>query len=630
MRHITATILAFSAAAPAVAQDNAVRSAVDAFGERTGIEQVGLYSESQVRGFSLTDSGAYRIEGAYFSQAASLDDTILSGVGVRVGVNATRLAYPSPSGVVNYRLREAAAADEFRLGAGLRDFGTHFVSGDASLHAGGLSFAGGFLWRPVNRYAQGYHGRAINAGGVVAWEIAPGQRLRAFASLNSRSYDGDYDIAPTEAAVPPNPRTLHQYSPPWARTAATSLNFGLLYDGHISGFTVDLAAFRSIWDIKRYDYTLLFTDREGDATATTYRGPRNVKRADSVEARIGRRIETGAFAHSLSLSARARRTNTDLVSDLLIPLGEFNLKTGDPPAPPAPSWTGTRGHDEVEQVTGSAGYGLAWRDSVQLNFGIHRTRYDKKVLSVTGVSTGRILEKSFYNASAVISLTRRAAIFGSWVTGLEETGTAPGNAANRNEVLPPANARELEFGIRYSLTPRLTLIGVLFDVSKPTQGFRADGSFGEVGQVRHRGIEGSVAGQLDSRTNVVIGLVAFRPRVTGPLVAAGLVGSRDAGVSHLVANANIERQLGNGLSVDASLNYQGERWVDTANSFKAPAFTTLNLGTRRHLAIAGRAAELLVLASNITGTGGYLAAPSGLLTPIAPRTLRAIFSLTFK
>src|SRR5687767_15862663 len=94
--------LTCAVAAPASAQDNAVSSAADAFGERAGIEQSGLYTESQVRGFDLNDSGAYRIDDAYFSRAGPPDDTVLSGVGVRVGVNAARLAYPSPSGVVNY------------------------------------------------------------------------------------------------------------------------------------------------------------------------------------------------------------------------------------------------------------------------------------------------------------------------------------------------------------------------------------------------------------------------------------------------------------------------------------------------------------------------------------------------
>src|SRR5688500_7949371 len=214
---IGSVVLAF-AAAPAAAQDNAVASAVDAFGERAGIEQSGLYTESQVRGFDLNDSGAYRIDDAYFSRAQALDDTILAGVSVRVGVNAARLPYPAPSGVVNYRLREAGPANELRLGAGLRDFGTRVVQGDFSLRAGAFSLAGGGVWRPVWRLARGERGSAINAGAVVGWNLAPGHRLRVFGSVNDREYDGDYAVIPAGGAIPPNLRTLHQYSPDWART----------------------------------------------------------------------------------------------------------------------------------------------------------------------------------------------------------------------------------------------------------------------------------------------------------------------------------------------------------------------------------------------------------------------------
>src|SRR5438093_1072733 len=165
------------AAATAAAQDDAMKSAADAFGERVGTEQSGLYSETQVRGFDITESGAYRIDDAYFSRAATLNDPVLAGVGVRVGVNAVRLAYPAPSGVVDYRLRQAGDTNEFRVGVGLRDFGTRVVQGDGSYRDGELSFAGGFIWRPEWRLAQGYEGHALDVGGVGAWQIAPDHRL---------------------------------------------------------------------------------------------------------------------------------------------------------------------------------------------------------------------------------------------------------------------------------------------------------------------------------------------------------------------------------------------------------------------------------------------------------------------
>lgn len=625
-----ALALAAAAASPAAAQDNALRSAADAFGERVGIEQSGLYSESQVRGFDLNDSGAYRIDDAYFSRAGPLDDTVLAGVGVRVGVNAARLPYPAPSGVVNYRLREAGPANQLRLGAGFRDFGTRVIQGDVSVRGGAFSLAGGAVWRPEWRLAKGERGSGVSAGAVVGWDIAPGHRLRVFGSVNDREYDGDYAIVASAGALPPNPRPRHQYSPSWAHTVATTTNLGVLYRGELHGFTVDAAAFRSIFAIDNADMTLVSSDAQGNASAVTIRTPkRDYRVSNTGEIRLGRGFNRGDFENRLTVSLRGRRTITELATGLVVPLGAFDLVTGDPPDTPEPSWSGGRGEDVVKQHTVSAGYGLTWRDRLQLSLAAHQTHYDKTVRSPAGGTSERISDTTHYNVSAVINLNDRAAVFGSWVTGLEESGSAPASATNREEVLPPVETEQFELGARYALSPRLTLIAALFDVSKPTQGFRLDRSFGIVGEVRHRGLEASIAGELAPGTTLLAGFVAFESDVTGPLVDVGVVGPHAAGISQRVINANIERRLWAGWSVDAGVNFSGPRWADTANTFQTPAVTTVSLGARRRFRLAGRPAEFRVLGSNLTGEEGYLAAPSGYLNSIPPRTVRATLTLAF-
>jgi iron complex outermembrane receptor protein len=629
MRRFEMVVAALAVTSSAAAQDSALNSAADAFGERVGTEQSGLYTETQVRGFDLNDSGAYRIDDAYFSRAAAMNDPVLAGVGVRVGVNAVRLAYPAPSGVVNYRLRQAGPTNELRLSAGMRDFGTRVVQGDGSFRSGELSLAGGFVWRPTLHLAGGNEGRAFDVGGVGAWQIAPNQRLRAFATLYQRGYDGDYAVLASESAVPPSLKTLHNYSPSWAYTEAVNSNFGVLYDARSGNFALDVAAFHSVFDIARADYTLIFADADGRASATTFRYPDYAKRSDSAEVRARWQFDASGVSHLLTTSLRGGRITTDLVSALAIPLGTFHLRSDDPPEGHELAWSGTRGTDLVEQVTASAGYGIAWSDRAQLRFDIHRTRYDKDVLSIAGVHTARVNETTLYDASAIVNLTDRTAVFGSWVTGLEEAGVAPASASNRDEVLPPVEAEQFELGVRRTITPNLTLIAALFDVSKPTNGFRADGSFALVGERRHRGVEASIAGQLDANTRVILGAVAFESAVMGPLVDAGIVGEHGAGISQRIVNANIERRLGEQWSVDAGLSYSGERWGNTANTFKTPAVTLVSLGVRSRFAIAGRPADLRVLASNLTGVEGYLAAPSGILSPIAPRTVRALLTVTF-
>src|SRR5512143_1509730 len=87
---LAATISYASGASTAAAQQNrdATVSAVDAFGETVGVEQIGLYNLSAIRGFNPQNSGAERIDGFYFARAGNVEDPAVDHRSVNVGVNA--------------------------------------------------------------------------------------------------------------------------------------------------------------------------------------------------------------------------------------------------------------------------------------------------------------------------------------------------------------------------------------------------------------------------------------------------------------------------------------------------------------------------------------------------------------
>ena len=209
------------------------------------------------------------------------------------------------------------------------------------------------------------------------------------------------------------------------------------------------------------------------------------------------------------------------------------------------------------------------------------------------------------------------------MTGLEETGFAPQTARNRDEVLSPVEAEQREFGVRHALTDRLTLIAAAFDVSKPTTGLKPDGTFNLVGDIRHRGVEASLAGRIGERTNVVLGAVKYEPKVTGVLVDTGQISQTPAGLSTFIANASIEQEIGGGWSLDGQLSHNSARWVDPQNILRAPAITTLNLGARRRFELDGRPAQFRVLVSNVTAEEGWFASSSTILYPISSRTVQS-------
>jgi iron complex outermembrane receptor protein len=613
-------------------QGSATAQASDAFGERVGIEQIGLYGEGQVRGFDLQASGAYRIDGHYFARASALPDAVASGVGVRVGVTAAALDLPSPSGVVVYRLRDPGVRRRGEISLGVRDYETYFVEGLGSWVSedGKVGVVADVLARPRAAWAVGTSGQAFNAGAVGKWLPDQQTRVRAFAALYHRDYDGDFGIRASEDMAPPHAAQLVNFSPEWAGYEAKDLNFGLLADRRFGkGWTLDLSAVRSMHLSERADFTLLSVDRSGDASATLlYSAPRDIV-SDSAEARLAKVFTTGALDHRISISARGRRSRTETVKSVAFDAGLLNI-TEDraaPGAPPSLPTGGVYGEDAVDQITGSIGYGLVWNDKVQLRLGAHRTRYDKAVTAFGGARSERREESWLYNASLVWALNERFSVFASYVTGLEETGTAPSTAVNRNEVLPPVEATQFEAGLRYALTDTLTLIGAAFDVSKPTNGLRANGVYGPVGEVRHRGVEASLTGRVGEDTNIVLGAVRLDPEVSGPLVDQGLVGAVAPGLSELTATMSVEHRLNSTWSVDGAVTYNSERQANTRNSFTTPAQTLTNLGARARFTMGDTPVTFRFYGSNIFNASGYWASGSEILWPVAPRTWRA--SLTF-
>ena len=101
--------MALLVALPAGAQrtdDNAVTAASDAFGNTVGFQTIGLYSPTNARGFNPAQAENLRIEGLYYDQQITYSNPFLFGRSdMRVGIAAQSYSFPSPTGIVDYKLR---------------------------------------------------------------------------------------------------------------------------------------------------------------------------------------------------------------------------------------------------------------------------------------------------------------------------------------------------------------------------------------------------------------------------------------------------------------------------------------------------------------------------------------------
>lgn len=635
---VTASVLALLSS-PALAQDEATtpgtvtRQAADAFGEQIGVDRVGLYNEAQVRGFDLQQSAAYRIDDHYFVRATGLSESIMGGLSVKVGASAAGMSLPSPSGVVVYRLREPGSKNGVKVNAGFRDFATVHTEAETTLVSGDgrLSMVGTVIAEPFNNSSTGQGGAVYDAGAVVSWRPDSRSHIRLFGAYQTRDYDGNFTVIPSgDREPPPLPRTT-TFAPGWSRAAYRDTNAGVLYDGDFGDWQVGASLTWSDFGGERTDVAVLLVDGDGNAARTTYFGPPQDSSATAAEVKLTRRLVTGALRHEVSVAVRARRSETDLVEMTGFDGGQFNIRErpADGPDPVLPA-SADIGSDAVDQTMLSLTYNLAWADRLDLRLGAHQSQYDKATRQpAVPQSQQKSQDNWLYNASAVVRVSPRLRVFTSYVTGLEESGVAPAPAVNRGEVLPPVEAKQWEAGASYDLRPGLTLIAAWFDITKPVAGLRSDSRYDLVGDVRHSGYEVSLSGRITPATNVVLGAVLLRPRLSGQLVDSGQSLNVPPGVSYTNTTVNVEHQFDNGWSVDGQLLFEGRRRMTPTSRTEVPGVTFLTLGARYDLRIADLPVTGRFQVVNAFDQKGYYATPSSALVPIWSRTWRLAFNTAF-
>lgn len=622
---LAAAIMGWGAlVAPASAQTSGP-STDDAFGFRAGIEQFGLYSESQARGFDLTRSNAYRIDDAYFVRAAALSDTIIENVAVRLGVGAARSATPSPTGVVGYRLKSTDEARR-RLALGYRNFVSPFMEADVrgAAFAGDVGFAGGVLLQPDITYQDGVKGRSADVGGIARAQLGDRLRLTGFGSTSEVAFDGNYAFIPRGTGLPPVLDNQVNLGAPYARLQATLSSAGVLADWSVTDATrMYLSAFHSERSQDEADFTLLAIGDSLDdgGQATLFRTPSTSNMSTAFEARADHLLHAGRITHVFNLAARMRRSDNRNVGGTPFGLGRVSLH--EPDYGPEPEFIAPLGRieDSTDQDTVAAGYRAQVGDRWEIRAGSALTRQQRTVRPIEGPVTTEDVTSALPYASVVWIHSPALTLFGSYVKGLEDSGAAPPSAANRNEILAPVVATQSELGFTHRWGEAVVLSASVFDISKPVPGIDADNVYRFLGNVRHRGGELTLAANVGPASRVLAGVTAFDARHDS--------GSVPAGISDRLAFVRLEHRLSTKSSLNALLNHRSGQWVGGRPDLRTSAVSTLDLGMRHAFALAGHSASLTATAVNVLDEREWIGTAGGVLLRNGPRTFRVSLSVDF-
>lgn len=613
--------------------ENAILQADDAFGFSVGRESLGLYSSSNVRGFSPLDAGNVRIEGLYFDPFLNLQARLKQSETIRVGLSAQGYPFPSPTGIVDYSFRKPGDKASLSVLVSGDTYGA--VSGEFDAIAPlsstlSLGF-GGFLQR--GSFVQGTDNVWHHQAAALRWRPSSDVEVIPFWQ---RSDVRDDEMAPIYIPagdyLPLHIPRRHYDGPGWTDYGGVAGLQGLLVTASPwRGWTVRAGLFRSLID-DHSNFTQLYEGLtpDGRANRLIIADPRNRFVSVSGELRASRALAEGPRLHVVHLSYRGRDRRQRYGGSDYLNYGA--TRVGEGFHPPEPDYAFTeQTRDQVRQSTIGIAYEGRWRDVGELSFGLSRTRYRKR-FELPGASAVETQSKPWlYNVTAAAFMSSRLTVYAGFARGLEESGIAPDNAANRNQPLPAILTRQIDGGLRFVLTDKVKIVAGAFELRKPYYNLDAGNRFDLLGEIVNRGIEFSVSGAITPSLNIVAGGVLLQPRVTGEEVALGRIGKRPVGLParSFDFNADWQTLFLKGLSFDIGVSNVSAVPTTRSNAVSIPARTLIDMGARYRFELSGRSATFRLQMTNVGGVYGYELLGAGAYDLIPGRVVSTYLTIDF-
>ena len=604
---------------PAAAQrasENVVTSATDAFGSSIGNERIGIYSPGNARGFSPVQAGNVRLEGLYFDLQTGPSNRLISGASMRVGISAQNYPFVAPTGIADFSVRRAGNEAVLSTVLTVGPYGATQAEADVQLPVfDGLSIGGGVSYARAE-LNYGADEEVVDVSIIPRWTPSKGVEVMPFLSYTSVTGTEAQPIYFTQGSfLPPRIEQRRYFGPEWAQSESRGLNYGLLSKVERGGWILRGGVFRSVVDLDR-SFTELALNTSASGIADRFIAAEGNRRFGSTsgELRATRVLTEGPRLHQIHLSLRGRDQRRRYGGGRLISLGRRAID--DVADVPEPDFTvGPQTNDQVRQVTAGIGYEGRWRDVGELSFGVQKTDYRKSVETPSGPLPESRDRPVLLNGTASVHVSHNLTFYAGYARGLEESPVAPVVARNRDAAPPAIITEQKDVGFRAILPRGLRLVAGLFDVAKPYFGLDQNLFFGELGNVRHRGAELSLAGSPLPGLTVIVGTVFLDAKLSGEPVEKGLVGKRPIGTFVRYTNGAVDYRVpfAPGLSVDLSYESTSGRVADRLNSYFIPARYVASLGARYRFKIEDAPSTLRAQVGNVTNVFGWANVAEGFI-----------------
>lgn len=647
----------------AVIDAQAASTILDALKNTAGVTRSqlngGTYDNLSIRGIVVENRSNYRLNGSL--PIINLVDLPLENkerVEVLKGVSALYYGFTPPSGIVNLTMKRATPGRDVTeatiFGNSNGGYGGHVDIGRrlGSNEEVGLRLNG--VLASVETGVEEVGGWRALGSAAFDWDIS--DRLSfSFDLEHIRKNVSEQSTLGLPAAVngvitlPARPDADTNLGASWMRYDAEATNALARINYRFSdawALTVEAGQARTARqrNFSRFD---LGNAATGEGSLNVSFVPNQVFRNRNARVELAGTFETGPLVHEVTFGATVNERTQHGTSLAAVNFAQ-NLYNPRPIARvtnKAPSPNDARTQDEINDKGAYVFNRIKWGEAVQFLAGVRfsdyslfgtTTNYNRPSATVPSTSpcdkngtrqsnvTSRCYEASPISPSfgLVVKPVSWLSVYGTYIEGLEEGGSAPADTINANEIMPPATSEQWEGGVKAELSDKLMVTAAYFRIDRPsaytrfvTPGVPSSGKvFVQDGKTLYQGFEASISGEITSEWSVYASGLYLDAEQRNA-ADASIVGKRPENTPKYSGSlfAEYRPAFFEGFAVNGGVYYTGKRPVNASNQAFVDDFTLFNLGARYTAQFGERDVTFQVNAENITGKNYWNSAGNGLL-----------------
>lgn len=613
---------------PAVVPSNAMR---------------GYYDGVNIRGFELNNWSGYRREGLMFANQASQPMENKERIEIVKGLSALRYGFTNPGGIVNWVLKKPTAKPLADLTVHANEFGGVGTHADLGGRIGDDRRFGYRINLAAERektHVDEVKGNRRMASGYFDWKL-------------TRDLLAEFEIEHQERSLPQQINvSFTSFAPGVARFVPTSVGAATFLGQTWGTYPTEMTntSARLMWNLNSawllrtaVQYSDLWRDQQaagiaagslranGDFQVTTFYSPDQTRRALTTETALEGNFETGGVKHEVAVGIATMDHKVRFGDSLTPVLGTSNIFVPAPvPGPTGPGLPSTIRSRNRESALFAADY-VTFNPQWSAFVGLRHTRPDYITFNNAQVQTA-VYDKTANTPSAgvVFKPVPNVSLYASYAEGIEQGGTAPATAANRNEVQQPLESNQIEIGIKADLFAGTTLSAAAFKIDKGLEYVNASNVYVQDGRQVHTGAELSLSGAITRGLRLVGGVMWLDPRVERTSNTA-ILGKRPVNAARRQASLYLDADVSTmpGLALSAGLFHSGAKAVDAANTLFVPGYTRFDLGARYETRVAGKTTVLRAYLENVTDKTYFNSTSFGSMQFGSPRALRVSASTSF-